>query len=194
MRWLWLALVAAFAIDRPVARWIAPWEPSPIWDRGVELAEWMIGLPLWRFGATAVVIGGMVAAVLVPRWRGAAHTWMLIAGTHVFARFAMITLKDATGRLRPSEWDGGATFGRDGLSFPSGHVVLFASLIVPIVMRWPRARGLLAIVAFVMAARVAVGAHFVSDVVAGLLLVVLIAAALQALLTRTAARAPTPRS
>jgi membrane-associated phospholipid phosphatase len=47
-------------------------------------------------------------------------------------------------------------------------VLLFASIVLPIVVIYPRTRPLLAVVGFVMIAKLAVNAHFVSDVVAGL--------------------------
>ena len=92
------------------------------------------------------------------------------------ARIAMVELKYATERLRPYEWlkRGGATFFRDdsGLSFPSGHVVSFASVAIPLAVLFPRARVvLLAVVAYVVAARVVANAHWVSDTLAGISLV-----------------------
>ena len=66
--------------------------------------------------------------------------------------------------------DGTFWFWRDGWSFPSGHVMLFASIVIPLVVVYPRTRPLLAIVAFVALARVAVNAHFVSDVFGGVAL------------------------
>src|SRR5262245_37515841 len=41
------ALCIAF-LDQPVARWVAQWEPHPVWDRGIAVLEWAIGLPIWK--------------------------------------------------------------------------------------------------------------------------------------------------
>jgi membrane-associated phospholipid phosphatase len=57
-----------------------------------------------------------------------------------------------------------------GYSFPSGHITLFASICIPLAVMYPRARPLLVIVLFAMCARVAVNAHFLSDVLGGLAL------------------------
>jgi membrane-associated phospholipid phosphatase len=62
-----------------------------------------------------------------------------------------------------------------GVSFPSGHVVLFASVLVPLAVVAPRTRPLLLIVGYAMLARVVVHAHFASDVIAALTLVTLVA-------------------
>jgi membrane-associated phospholipid phosphatase len=173
-----LAALAIIAIDRPVARLLAGYEPSELWPRGIELLEWAIGWPLHPLTASFALVAAMIAAVAVPRWRAYAPAAMFLAGTHVLTRFATGQLKDLSGRLRPSEWvtrGGDDTFFRDGAAFPSGHVALFAGLAIPIAILWPRARPVLAIAAFVAAARVVVNAHFVSDALAAIGLAALIA-------------------
>jgi membrane-associated phospholipid phosphatase len=52
---------------------------------------------------------------------------------------------------------------------------VFGGLVLPLVIIEPRARPLLVVIPFVMAARVAVLAHFVSDVFGGLALTSLVA-------------------
>ncbi|MGN6106773.1 MAG: phosphatase PAP2 family protein [Kofleriaceae bacterium] len=181
-----VAAISIAALDRPIARWLSGYEPSALWDRGIDGLEWLIGLPLappvGRLLLAFVLVGGMLATLIVPRWRAAAPAWIVLAATHVIARWATNHLKDATGRLRPHEWldrGGGDTFGNaGGISFPSGHVALFASVAIPVAMLWPRTRPVLAIVAFAAAARIAVNAHFVSDALAAVTLVAAIAWAL----------------
>jgi len=108
----------------------------------------------------------------VPRWRGAAPAWTFLAATHLLGQLLVNYLKEWTGRLRPTEWlahGAGDSFGwKDGFSFPSGHVGIFGSLIIPLVVLVPRAWPLLGIVAYAMVARVAVDAHFLSDVLGAL--------------------------
>ena len=97
----------------------------------------------------------MLVTVCVQRYRVHAPAWMFLAGTHLVARIAMIYMKDLTGRLRPTEWlkhGGDGTFWRGGLSFPSGHAVLFAGIVVPLLVLFPRARAALVLVAFVLTA------------------------------------------
>jgi len=164
--------------DRPVARALAGYVPSPLWNRGIELLEWTIGLPIWPLVSSCVLVAAMVLAWGVGGWRYRAPAWTFVAGTHVVSRFLTSHIKDATGRLRPSEWlahGEGATFFAGGIGFPSGHVVLFASLALPIVVLSPRWWPLLALVVFAGAARVAVGAHFLSDVLAAVTLTAAVA-------------------
>ncbi|MCX5746209.1 MAG: phosphatase PAP2 family protein [Proteobacteria bacterium] len=196
-------LVTALAIgfvDRPLARWTAQYQPLAIWDRGIEGLEWTVGLPVWRFLSTAVVVIAMLATMIVPRWRRHAAGAILFAGTHVIGKYATNELKDVTGRLRPSEWlayekhypDMRTFFIPEGISFPSGHVAIFATLLVPLAIVVPRARPLAAIViAFVMAARLAVNAHFLSDVTGGVALTALLAYVIR-IATTTTTTPPAP--
>jgi membrane-associated phospholipid phosphatase len=185
-RWL-LALAAVTAaltaisivtIDQPLARWISQYQPLPIWDRILGVLEWGLGLPLipWTSGIALVAV--MLVTVAVPRWRHRAPIWMFLAASHILGRIAMVQLKDLTGRLRPLEWmkqGGDETFGWiKGISFPSGHVVLFASVIIPLICVWPRARPLLVVVGFAMIARVVADVHFVSDVIGAITVVALV--------------------
>lgn len=185
-RWLlWVAAVTAavtavsiVTIDQPLARFISHYEPVPIWDRILTVLEWGLGLPLipWTSGIALVV--AMIVSIAVPRWRHRAPVWMFLAASHILGRISMVQLKELTGRLRPLEWikqGGDETFGWiKGISFPSGHVVLFASVIIPVICVWPKARPLLVIVGFAMIARLVADAHFVSDVVGAITLVCLV--------------------
>ncbi len=173
-----VTVLAIVTIDQPLARWLAGYQPLSIWDRTLTVLEWGLGLPLipWTSGIALVV--GMIVTSAVRRWRPHAPAWMFLAATHILSRIAMVQLKDLTGRLRPLEWikhNRSETFlWEGGISFPSGHVVLFASVILPLVVLVPRAWPLLGIVAFSMLARMAASAHFASDVIGALPLVALV--------------------
>ena len=171
-----VSAAAIAVLDQPVARAIAPYEASPLWGRGIDVLEYAIGLPLFKLLSAVLLVVAMVVTTFTPRLRSYAPLFTLLAGTHLITRLATIYLKEWTGRLRPHEWleRGGDTFLRDGLSFPSGHVVLFASLVIPLVVVYPRLRPLLAIPVFVSAARIAVSAHFLSDTTASIALVLLV--------------------
>jgi membrane-associated phospholipid phosphatase len=148
-----------------------------VWRHGIAVLEYAIGLPVFKLLSVVVLIAGMLVVMVVPRWRRYAPTWMLIAGTHVFSRFLTPLIKDLTGRLRPHEWlakDGDQTFWSGGAAFPSGHVSLFASIVIPLAVVVPRTRPLLVVVGFVMLARVAVNSHWASDVLAAITLVTLV--------------------
>jgi membrane-associated phospholipid phosphatase len=172
-----VTVVCIFTIDQPIARWLGGYQALPIWNRLLDVIEWTVGLPLVPWTAGIVLAVGMIVTTAVPRWRGAAPAWMFVAAVHIVSRIAMSHTKDLTGRLRPSEWlaHGGDTFWQaKGISFPSGHVVVFASVALPIVALYPRLWPVLAIVGYSMLARLAVNAHFVSDVIGAITLVALI--------------------
>jgi membrane-associated phospholipid phosphatase len=170
------ALGIAF-VDAPVARWLATRDPTGVWDAGVMGIEYAIGIEPWKWLGVTILVAGVIGALVVPRFHAAAPAWLFVASTHLVSRNLMLWGKTLTGRLRPTEWlahHQGATFFRDGISFPSGHVMLVASLIIPIVIVAPRWRPLAFAIPFVMCARVAVDAHFVSDVFGGLALTALV--------------------
>jgi membrane-associated phospholipid phosphatase len=136
-------------------------------------------LPIDPHALPVVLAVGVLAVVFIKRWRGYAPALMTIAFVHLSTRYLTNVLKDATGRLRPYEaFKRGVdeSFGyAGGISFPSGHVTLFASVVIPILWVFPKTRRfaipLLVIVAFVALARIAVNAHWVSDTLASLTLV-----------------------
>jgi len=180
-----ISAIGVALLDQPIARWLAGYQALGLWDAGIEALEWAIGLPIFKWVSGLVLVLGMILTSVVPRWRGQAPAWTWIAATHLLARIATLEVKLATGRLRPHEWiaKGGdaETFGWHGAhSFPSGHVTLFASLAIPLAIlarrEHPILSGvLLAPAVFSMLARLAVDAHFVSDVTAAITLVCLIA-------------------
>jgi membrane-associated phospholipid phosphatase len=167
-----LAGLAIATIDQPLARWLATREMWPrLWDGGIAALEYATGLEPWKWLGVAVLGAAAIGAAASRRWRPTARALAYIALVQVATRLIVGWIKVATGRLRPWEWliKGGDTFFRDGIAFPSGHVAYFASLVLPIAVAWPRARWTAyAIVAYTSVARLAVGAHWVSDVFGGI--------------------------
>jgi membrane-associated phospholipid phosphatase len=154
-------------VDQPVAHWVATHDVhAHVWSAVLHVFEFPVGIEPWPYLGAAVLTAGVIATQL--RWKQVAKPWLFVAATHLVARNVMMWSKFAFGRLRPHQWHGGASFFHGGGSFPSGHVMIFASLIVPIVVVFPRARPLLLIVVYTMIARIMVQAHWVSDVVGGL--------------------------
>lgn len=106
---------------------------------------------------------------------------LLVVGQAILvANLASYTLKFAVGRPRPGQYaeDTVLRTSRRQSSFPSGHVTVAAAAVAAttttLFLRWPKARwkyGALAagvaVVAMVAAGRVLGGAHFPTDVVAG---------------------------
>jgi membrane-associated phospholipid phosphatase len=172
-----LTAIAIVAIDRPIARALGSYEPLALWDRIVDVLEWTILFPVWRFALPVALVAGMLGSMAVPRWRVHAPGWMLIAGVHLVSRLTVNWIKDATGRLRPEQWvkaPDDETFGLDGISFPSGHVVLLASLAIPLAVVFPRLRWpAVAVVVLISAGRIGVNAHFLGDALGAITLVAL---------------------
>ena len=172
-------MLSILVIDVPVARAISADEPSPFWDNTLDVLEWLILLPPHKLVLPVTLVVALLTSMVVNRWRALAPALMTIAMVHLATRFVTNWIKDGTGRLRPYEWikkgvDG--SFGHDGgIAFPSGHVVLFASLAIPILYVFPRTRiaaiPLLAITAFVALARIAVNAHWISDTLGSIALI-----------------------
>ena len=174
-----LAPLAMAFVDKPVALWIAAHDESPLWSWLTHVLEYPVGIAPWTWTLPILLVVGVLASLAVARLRHHARAWMYVAIVYLLTRNLLGWSKTLTGRLRPFQWVhvGGSTFGHvgDGVSFPSGHVTVFGGLILPLVIIEPRARPLLALIPFVMVARVAVLAHFVSDVLAGLALTSLVA-------------------
>lgn len=172
-----LTALCIVTIDQQLARWIATRETHPdAWNQIIAYLEYPLGIEPWKWSGICVLVAGSILTLAIPRLRSAAAIFLIVTLTHLLARHASLWVKTFSGRLRPSQWlkQGGDTFWRDGgFSFPSGHVLLFASILVPLAVVYPRTRPLLAIVGFVMIARVAVNAHFASDVLGGLAVVAL---------------------
>jgi membrane-associated phospholipid phosphatase len=172
-----VSLLCIVVIDQPVARQLSAFEPAAFWQRGVEVLESAIGLTWFRWTSAIVLVAAMVIVVLTPRLRHLTPLWMFWSASHLLAQVATRYAKELSGRVRPREWlaaGGDHTFLRDGVGFPSGHVTIVASLVIPLVVMFPRLWPLLGLVAYVMAARVMVNAHFVGDVIAGVGLVAVV--------------------
>lgn len=170
--------LAILALDVPLARWLDRYHPLSLWDAGIEVLEYLVLFPLHPLASSFALALGMIVTTRVRRWRHHAPAWTFVAATHIVARYVTGELKEVTGRLRPRNWLPleGDSFFRDGFSFPSGHVTLFASLAIPLAILVPRARvPLTAVAVFVCCARIAVNAHWISDTLAALALVALVA-------------------
>ncbi|MDX2088232.1 MAG: phosphatase PAP2 family protein [Kofleriaceae bacterium] len=172
------AAVSIAVFDQPVARWISGYQRLAFWDQGLLVLEWGALLPVFTWAFAILLVVGMVVTLAVPRWRYLMPAWAFVAATHLLSRIAMLEVKLATERMRPKAWleQGGDTFLRELLNpaFPSGHVVSFASLVIPTVVLFPRAKPLLLVVAYVMTARIVANAHWVSDTLAAISLTCLV--------------------
>lgn len=179
-------------LDRPLAEWIRAGgiENAAVFVYGLDALDFLGGLHVWFWLAGSVALALGAAGLLFRR----EHRWprALVAAALVqFATLAtMIAGKNHFGRLRPQQvLDGGDwshVWFAGGGSFPSGHSAFYFGLLLPLAAacRSPRLRAvLLAIPLFVVAARIDLGKHFLSDVSASALI-----AALYSLLLAVPAR------
>lgn len=133
---------------------------------------------------------GLAAIVFYILWQGsharrfvAAYGYLMSVASFIFASVAGSGLvasltKNIIGRARPKHFDtlGPTTFEpfafrSDFASFPSGHATTALALAACVACVWPRARvAAFTLGAWIAATRFFVGAHYVSDVVAGAIL------------------------
>ena len=169
-----LTVVCIAVVDAPLARFLATRDTHPhAWEEAVHVLEYAIGLEPWKWLGVCVVVAGAVVALVLRR---GVVPWVSVAISHLLARNLMLWGKAVTGRLRPYEWHGGPQWWMGGSSFPSGHVVLFASLVLPLAIVYPRLRWLVVVPVFAAVARLMAHAHFASDVVGGFALCAAVAA------------------
>jgi membrane-associated phospholipid phosphatase len=151
----------------------------------------VLDLLLWKGRADyAVVIVLLIAMPVIARAVGArrARLWASAAVSAALAIAMSHGLKPVFGRVRPYQaldilplkdtWFAGGT------AFPSGHAGFYAGLFLPLVLIWPRAAwAILMVPLLVVAQRVTMDFHYLSDVSAG----VAIAAALTLAVSRIVA-------
>ncbi len=151
-------------------RWGGSWQP--LRSRAVAMREAAI-IPGFLFAAIAA--SGLVVDLLKIVVGRARPKLLFATGTYDFSWFG----------LRADDW-----------SFPSGHAATAAALMTALWCLWPRPLLLYIVgAALVAASRVVTGAHYLSDVVAGATIAVLVtrAVALWLLPRRRAAR-PEPEA
>lgn len=171
-----LTIACILFVDQPFARWLWTRDTHPIyWEIFIGYLEYLTGIVPYRWLGVWILCIGSIATLLVPRLRPYAHGILLVTLVHLLDRNITMWLKLGTGRLRPLEWiehggDHTFWFWRDGWSFPSGHIALFASLCIPIAVAYPRARPVVAIVVAAGCARILAHAHFIGDVLGGIAL------------------------
>lgn len=196
--WLILALGVAAdagwlqALDRPLTRWALGLPADGGWHTfGVILGAALSNWTSW---------GALIAAAAYTGWRREYRLTAWIATSGVLVLLGNPVLKQLFDRPRPRPldhtwWQGGT------LSFPSGHaagigVVCTVAILltIAVTMRGLKRRLLIAgwsvlglLVAF---SRVVLGAHYLSDVVAGLAFAAAVTVLVWALLVPQSARIP----
>lgn len=177
--WIWIIVIAlgillvlvAFSIDGPVHAW----QQRHVWKNITLLRRYVTRGTDWP---SHVVLGLGLAALA---WRRGNQKWTRIflamvaagalAGTSAYA------LKVTTGRVRPSVkvekgWGKQSlTLRQNYQSFPSGHTAVSTGFFAVLFMvSWRVGLFCLPIPIFVAFTRVFLGAHYLSDVVAAIVL------------------------
>jgi membrane-associated phospholipid phosphatase len=173
---LLLLLILSFLLDDTVDRWVAAHQ-IPGWKTAAKICSRYFAWPWLMLGAG----GGLLVAWLRNRrdWMRVLCAMMIAAS---LAGLAADLLRGVTGRTRPyaqapQGWYG-VRAGAQWLiikhaynSFPSGHATTIVAFSLPLFF-WRRSLGLVVFcsVGAVAGARVYLGAHHLSDVVAGAIL------------------------
>jgi undecaprenyl-diphosphatase len=163
-------------LDMRTSSWLQAIEYSPM--AGFMYAVSLPGYTPWNL--IVVALGALLVAIWL-NWYDSAF----LLGITAFQGLANHLIKSGIGRPRPSEDLVAVLTSRAGMSFPSGHVmmytVFFGFLFFLAWTRMPRSiwRQLVmwltgALVLLVGPSRVYLGAHWLSDVVAGYLVSLII--------------------
>lgn len=185
-RWAWtsLAVLGAIALsiaylDRPIAYWVHDLDPAFV---ELCLRITSLGESAWYLVPLGVAIPVLYLAGARTRdpARAAMLRRLLWTALFVFLAIALSglltdLLKILFGRARPAlllreGYYGWQPFALKGKlhAFPSGHANTITALALALGLLWPRLmKPLLLLAGLVMLTRVAVGAHYLSDVIAG---------------------------
>jgi membrane-associated phospholipid phosphatase len=172
------ALLGQVVSDGPVTHWdadVSEWLHATVVDRELVIAALevvsFLGKPIWLF----VIIG------LPTLWLARGRHWHLalfLAITAIGGGIIDTIVKEAVARPRPILDD--PISSARGYSFPSGHAmsatVCYGALLLAFAVALdPRSRqrataGVIALVAAICFSRLALGVHYVSDVLGGVVL------------------------
>lgn len=182
-----LVLVSIAFVDRPVAVYFHTKGPDfhALFSLTARLGVAWGWSVLFALGFVALHWGGEL-----PRLRGAARRMRVLSSLPAFLLLAILSagaavdlLKIALGRTRPKLLFNidlysftGLSWRPDHWSFPSGHTATIVALAAALWWLWPRHLLFYGLAAAIVAgSRIAAGAHYPSDVIAGALIGVLAA-------------------
>jgi membrane-associated phospholipid phosphatase len=142
------------------------------------VSTWKVVTTLLQPNVWRVIVAVLVALLI---WYGQRESALTLAGVVVLAAVASVGIKAAVRRARPTPYLGGPH--ATGASFPSGHALTAAAAVIAVLAvgrrlgllenagrRWSVFVTGVVIVAVVSFSRLALGVHYLSDVVGGLLM------------------------
>jgi lipid A 4'-phosphatase len=172
-------------LDRPVALYLHAEGPDfhALFELIGRLGESWGWLVLFSLAFVALHWGGELPRLrnLEQRMRAMSAIPAFLFAAIALAGLAVDLMKIGLGRMRPKLLFKGHLYGftwlawrPDHWSFPSGHTATIVALMAALWWIWPRHLLFYVVVAAIIAgSRIAVGAHYPSDVIAGALIAVL---------------------
>lgn len=170
-----LLLFGSLGLDQPIRDWVLNWGEcalASIWAQAAYYA-----------GLGGVQIGGMLFLGLAAWWlkrRKAFHACLWAAASVLISGALTQVIKHLLGRPRPrmnlpALQLAGPTWEADFHSFPSGHAATSFALAAVLAARYPSAAWVFYLLAALVAAgRVLGGSHYLSDVLGGAILGLLV--------------------
>jgi membrane-associated phospholipid phosphatase len=175
-----LITICIIQVDRPLALFIqnhlsALQEPFTKTLSVLEFSEFTIS----RYIVAALILVAALYLLLRDKTTQRAKIFFFIGATMVSTRLVVRLLKNLFDRNRPhaflNDQSVGDFFCAGADSFPSGHAANYFSFFLPLIVLFPRYKWLLLILPiFVALQRVIVNDHYLSDVLAGILIASLI--------------------
>ena len=171
-----LITISIIQVDRPLAIFIdthltALQEPFRKILSGIEfLSEY----PFSRYIIAALILGAALFLYLRDKSIGRAKIFFFMGAVVVSSRLVTAVLKIVFDRSRPFVFLNDRSihdFFSGGDSFPSGHATNYFSFFLPLIVLVPRYKWVLIILpTFIALQRVVVNEHYLSDVLAGILI------------------------
>jgi membrane-associated phospholipid phosphatase len=168
--------ICIIQVDRPLAIFIqthlAGLQPA---FRKILLAlEYVAEFPIGRYIVAAVILIVGVWIYLKDKTFQRAKIFFFIVATLVSGRLITLALKNIFERNRPYVFLNDPSvrdfFGSGDDSFPSGHATNYFAFFLPLIVLFPRYKWILLILpGFIALQRVIVNEHYLSDVLAGIL-------------------------
>lgn len=170
-----LLLFIALVIDPRVAAWVVHWRCPPL-DTLVGILD-----PIGYGVALLVACSTLAVICRIFRWSRLCEAAWLGVAAFVVAGVLQFALKRLVGRSRPDAGLSsltlmGPTFAADVDSFPSGHATSVFSVATVFASEYPRLRWpLYGLAAAVALGRVYLGRHYLSDILTGAVIGIVIA-------------------